>query len=140
MTDIGEASNYLGVEIHRQDNGIFVNQRGYIMQLLERFGLQHCNPTQLPSDPKVPLQKHMGTKVTDQTTYCSLVGSLLYLTNTRPNICHAVSCVSKYMEAPEEAHFQVAKKILRYLKRTADHAILMTSDGDLLYQTFVDAD
>ena len=104
MTDLGEANNYLGAEIHRNENGIFIRQRAYIQKLLQKFDLFDCNPTNIPMDPKVQLQKNTGSGKTDTMTYRSLVGSLLYLANTRPDICYAVSCVSKYMDDPKIDH------------------------------------
>jgi hypothetical protein len=114
MTNLGLAHNYLGVEIVHQDNGIFIHQKTYIQKLLKKFGLQNCNPTNLPMDPKLQLQHYTGSSRADPLTYRSLVGSLIYLTNTRPDICFAVSCVEKYMDSPEQIYFQAAKKILQY--------------------------
>ena len=86
MIDLGEASNYLAAEIHRNENGIFIGQKAYIQKLLQKFDLFDCNPTNIPMDPKVQLQKNIGSSKTDTMTYRSLVSSLLYLANTRPYI------------------------------------------------------
>jgi hypothetical protein len=140
MTDLREATNYLGAVIHKRKDGIFINQKGYINKLLHKFGLQQCNSTKLPMDPHVQLQKNMGIGRTDPLLYRSLVGSLIYLSNTRPDICYAVSCVTQYMDQPELAHFQVAKKILRYLSGTLDYGIFMPFNSTNLYHTYTDAD
>jgi hypothetical protein len=90
MSDLGEASSYLGVEIQRQSSGIFVSQQGYIQKLLTKFNMQRCNSTNVPIDPKIQLKQDMGTEKADSATYRSLVGSLLYLAHTRPDISYAV--------------------------------------------------
>ena len=82
MMDLGEAQQYLGVEISRHSSGIFLNQKGYISKLLEKFNLKSCNPTRLLIDPKLQLSKDMGTPKTDPEEYRSLVGSLIYLSHT----------------------------------------------------------
>ena len=140
MTDLGEATNYLGVEIHKQQNGIFIGQRGYIHKLLQKFDLQDCNPSVVPFDPKVLLQKHMGTARADTMAYRSFVGSLLYLSHTRPDISYAVSCVSRYMDQPEVEHFKAAKKILRYLSGTMDYGTFFLDNNNTEYHTYADAD
>jgi len=76
MIDLGHATNYLGDEIHRQSDGIFVCQNSYIKKLLEKFNMQDYNPMQLSIDPNAQLQKLMGTELIDPTIYKSLVGSL----------------------------------------------------------------
>ena len=91
-------------------------------------------------DPKVQLQKNTGSDKANTMTYRSLVGSLLYLANTQPDICYAVSCVSKYMEDPEIDHLQAAKKILRYLSGTLDYGIFMPIVTNNLFHTYADAD
>ena len=97
MTDLGEAQNYLGVEIHRQPSGIFLSQRGYITKRLDKFHLLGCNPTKLPIDSKLQLNRCMGTSKADPVQYRSLVGSLIYLSHTQPDISYAVSSVARYM-------------------------------------------
>ena len=141
MTDLGEAQQYLGVEISRHPNGIFLNQEGYISKLLKKFNLRTCNPTKLPIDPKLQLSRNMGTSKTDPKEYRSLVGSLIYLSHTRPNISYAIGSVARYMQDPEVAHFQAAKKILRYLSRTVAYGLLLDSrSNNYTLSSYTDAD
>jgi len=123
MTDIATTTNYLGTEIENHNSGLFIHQCSYILQLFKHFGMKDCNSAKLPMDTKQQLCKDIGISPTDQHTYRSLVGSLLYATNTRPNISYVVSCVSHYMDQPQQAHYQAAKHILRYLKGTMNYAI-----------------
>jgi hypothetical protein len=140
MSDLGTAQNYLGVEIEYHPSGIFLHQRSYIRKLLEKFKLQNCNSAKLPMDPKTQLQKNMGSPSVDPQLYRSLVGSLIYLTNTRSDICYAVSCVSRYMDQPEEIHLAAAKRILRYLSGTSNYGLFLLADSNNTLATFADAD
>ena len=108
MTDLGEASTYLSAKIMRGPHGIFISQKAYIRKLLKKFNMLECNSLFLPADPKVQLSKHMETATTNLETYRSIVGSLIYLMNTRPDISFAVGNVSRYMENSEIAHLQAA--------------------------------
>jgi hypothetical protein len=95
----------------------------YINRLLDRFRMTNCNMSSLPMDPAVILTRETGTLATDPHEYRALVGSLIYLTNTRPDVCFAVSNVSRYMDKPQVAHLQAAKLILKYLKGTIDFGL-----------------
>ena len=141
MTDLGEAQQYLRVEISRHSSEIFLSQKGYISKLLEKFNLQSCNPTRLPIDPKLQLSRDMETPKTDPKEYRSLVGSLIYLSHTRSDISYAASSVAQYMQSLETTHFQAAKKILRYLCGTANHGILLdSSSNDYTFHSYAEAD
>ena len=140
MTDLGEASSYLGIEIHRKPKGIFINQTGYINKLLQKFNVIECNPTSLPIDPKTYLKRNTGTRRVDPAAYRSIVGNLLYLAHTRPDKTYAVSCISRYMQEPEETHLQAAKKILRYLKGTASHGLLFSKTNSGTLHSYSDSD
>jgi hypothetical protein len=124
MSDLGEARQYLGAEFEYYPSGICVHQRTYIRKFLKKFQMESCKPSQFPMDPGCHLSKTMGTKKVDPQFYCSLVGSLIYITNTRLDVCFVVSSVSRFIETPEEIHLQAAKQILRYLKGTMDFAFV----------------
>ena len=133
MTDLGKAHQYLGVEIS--------SQGGYIQKLLKKFNLKSYNPTRLPIDPKLQLSRDMGTSKTNPEEYRSLVGSLIYLSHTRPDISYAVGSVARYMQSPETAHFQAAKKILHYLSDTTNYGLLLvSSNDDCIFRSYTDAD
>jgi hypothetical protein len=109
MNDLGEARQYLGAKFEYYPSGIFIHQRTYIRKLLKKFQMESCKPTKLPMDPGCHLSKKMGTKLVDPHFYRSLVGSLIYVMNTRPNVCFVVSSISRYMDKHEEAHLQAAR-------------------------------
>jgi len=81
----------------------------------------------------------MGTELVDPTTYKSIIGSLRYLTNTRPDINYAIRCMSRFMEQPKLAHLQVAKRILQYFKGSHNYGFFLPSKSTRDYYTYVDA-
>jgi hypothetical protein len=76
----------------------------------------------------------------DATMYRQMIGSLMYLTNTRPNICFAVNTLSQYMVEPRHVHLVVARHVMRYLRGTVDYGIRYVSDREISLQGYVDAD
>ena len=90
-------------------------------------------------DPKTKLQRHMGSLSVDPQLYRSLVSSLIYLINTRSDICYAISCVSRYMDQPEEIHLAAAKGILQYISGTSNIGLFLLTDSNSILAIFVDA-
>lgn len=93
-----------------------------------------------PIAPGVKLSKKGGGAAVDATHYKQLIGSLMYLIVTRPDLTFAVGLASRYMENPNEAHFQVVKKILRYVKSTMEIGIMYKQGRDGEFQAFTDSD
>ncbi|KAM1447548.1 hypothetical protein ACFXTO_006639 [Malus domestica] len=118
MTDLGKMSYFLGIEVLQKTNGIFISQRKYAQEVLERFNMDQCNPVHNPVVPGFKLAKDEDGVRIDSTLYKQMVGSLMQLTATRPDLMFIVSLISKYMERPTEIHLQAAKRVLRYLKGT----------------------
>ena len=119
MIDIGLMSYYLGIEENQEDKGLLITQEGYAKKVLKKFKMDDSNLVGKPMECRIKLSKHEKGNKVDPTLYKSLVGSLRYLTCTRPNILYAVGVVNRYMENPT-THLKVAKRILRYLKGTID--------------------
>ena len=102
--------------------------------------MQDCKPLATPMAMNEKLSKDDGQNKVDATVYRSLVGSLIYLTNSRPDIVHAVSIVSRFMSNPRKAHFAAAKRILRYVKGTKDFGILYKTNRDFNLICYTDSD
>ncbi|XP_028057598.1 uncharacterized protein LOC114261525 [Camellia sinensis] len=123
MTDIGLMAHFLGIEVAQRKDGIFISQSGYAGEILKRYGMKNHNPMNTHVDSGVELKK--GTKAgdVDPTYFKSLVGSLCYLTCTRPDIRYGVRLISRYIETTDQSHLYAAKRILRYIKGTFDDGL-----------------
>lgn len=102
--------------------------------------MKDCKPFVTPMAPNEKLSKYDGKEKVDASIYRSLVGSLIYLTHTRPDIVHAVSIVSRFMSEPSKAHLTAAKRILRYVKGTKSYGILYKTEDDYKLTGYTDSD
>ncbi|GKV29955.1 hypothetical protein SLEP1_g38828 [Rubroshorea leprosula] len=109
-------------------------------EVLDRFQMKNCNSVATPVDKGVKLVKDPGGKSVDSKLYKQIVGSLMYLIATRPDIMHGVSLISRYMEHPKELHLQTAKRILRYLCETADFGLFYKKGDQTDLVGFTDSD
>eukprot|EP00253_Pinus_taeda_P031426 PITA_31426 len=112
MTDMGFLRYFLGIEVDQNEKGIFISHARYVNQVLSRFNMQECKAAITPTVMGLKLSREDSSKDFDPSLYKSIVGSLMYLTATRPDIMYAVSLISRFMEKPKEAHWQAAKRIL----------------------------
>lgn len=137
MTDMGFLRYFLGIEVDQNEKGIFISQARYVDQVLSRFSMEECKAANTPTVMGLKLSKEDSSKDFDPSLYKSIVGSLMYLTATRPDIMYAVSLISRFMERPKEAHWQAAKRILRYVKGTKRFGILynVSEHSDLVGYT-----
>ena len=123
MKDLGLMSYFLGLEVHQTQDEIFVCQSKYARDMLRRFKMDNCTPVATPTAHGEHLCKEDGEQKVDKKQYRSIVGSLMFLTNTRPDLQFSVSLVARYMSDPSAVHLKVAKRILRYVKGTIDFGI-----------------
>lgn len=140
MSDLGRMRYFLGIEVLQRDDGIYICQRKYAMEVLRRFGMEESNSVLNPIVPGFRICKDKeGVKV-DATFFKQVVGSLMYLTATRPDLMFVVSLISRYMEQPTELHLQTAKRVLRYLKGTIDFGIFYKKGGSADLVGYADSD
>lgn len=142
MSDLGLLSYYLGMEVKQGENSITICQKSYSTKILEQCNMTSCNHTDTPMEQRVKLSTAQKGTEYDETRYRSVVGSLRYLVNTRPDLAFAVGLVSRFMEAPGKEHWTAVKKILRYVAGTlnlgvnfkkgaaADYTLLGYTDSD----------
>ncbi|XP_074556441.1 uncharacterized protein LOC141812295 [Curcuma longa] len=140
IKDLGVLKYFLGMEFARSKEGIFVNQRKYILDLLGETGLLGCKMVETPIEANLKLQAAKAEEVKDRELYQRLVGKLIYLSHTRPDIAFAVSMVSQFMHSPGEKHFEAVYRILRYLKGTPGRGLLFKKHGHLQIEVYTDAD
>jgi hypothetical protein len=118
MSDLGLLSYYLGLEVTQGAQGITLRQSAYATKVLEKAGLAGCNASATPMEPKLKLLKEGTTPSVDVTEYRSLIGSLRYLCNSRPDLAYPVGYLSRFMEAPRQEHLAAVKRVLRYVAGT----------------------
>jgi len=140
ITDLGKIRFFLGIEVLQQVNGIYICQRNYAMEVLKRFGMEESNTMMNPIGPDFKAGKIREGNGIDETYYKQIVGSLMYITATRPNIMFVVSFISRFMARLTELHLQAAKSVLRYLKGTVDYGIFYKKNENKQLVTFTDSD
>ena len=118
MSDLGLLSYYLGIEVKQDDGGITLCQSSYAAKILEAAGMKNCNSCDIPMECRLKLCKLKDGEAIDPTGYRSIIGSLRYIVNTRPDLAYSVGVVSRHMDAPGRDHWTAVKHILRYLKGT----------------------
>ncbi|XP_050134771.1 uncharacterized mitochondrial protein AtMg00810-like [Malus sylvestris] len=120
-------------------NGLFLNQRKYILDLLKEVNMRDAKPTITHLDSKLKPSLE-GTPLTDIRHYQRLVGKLIYLTITRPDITYSVSVISQVMHSPTIEHLNLVKRILRYLKGSMGRGIIMKKNENTQLMGYCDAD
>jgi len=102
MSDLGLLQYYLGIEVRQGAGGISLSQGAYAIKLLEKSGMDGCNPSQVPMEARLKLTKKSTSPLVDATAYRCIIGSLRYLVNTRPELAFAVGYVNRFLEEPWE--------------------------------------
>ncbi|XXG45960.1 hypothetical protein AAC387_Pa02g0911 [Persea americana] len=121
MKDLGPLHYFLGLEVHQSTKGIVLNQHKYTVDLIALAGLTASTPVDTPVELNVKLSREEGDLLSNPTAYRQLVGSLIYLTITRPDISYMVNLMSQFMTAPRYLHLAVVRRIIQYLIRTPTH-------------------
>jgi hypothetical protein len=139
VKDLGQLKYFLGIEIARSRKGIVLSQRKYALDLLSETGMLGCRVASTPIEQNHKMCAEGGDPVCKEQ-YQRLVGRLIYLCHTRPDITHAVSVVSRYMHDPREQHMEAVRRILRYIKRSPGKGLWFRSSGHLRIEGYCDAD
>ena len=140
MTDLGELHHFLGIEVHQGNAGIFISQEKYAKDILRKFKMENANSVSIPCVAGLKLSKDGEGKLVNSTVFRSLVGNLMYLTATRPDIMFAVSLISRFMEKPYSNHWEAAKRILRYVKGTMNYGVFYQANLPINLIGYTDSD
>ena len=140
LKDLGQLKYFLGIEVSRSKAGITMCQRKYVLDLLAETGMLDCKPTDTPIETNHKLSIHEDQVPVNREKYQKLVGKLIYLAHTRPDIAYAVSVVSRFMHAPSEDHMNAVYRILKYLKSSPGKGLFFGRNQELEVSGYTDED
>ena len=139
LKDLGEMKYFLGMEVARSSKGLSISQRKYILDLLEETGMTGCKPADTPMQSNMKFSVEENGEKADKGRYQQLVGKLIYLAHTRPDIAFAVSVVSQFMNEPKSEHMDAVNYILRYLKKTPGLGLMFKKNESRSVEIYTDA-
>ncbi|XP_040370262.1 uncharacterized protein LOC112183342 isoform X3 [Rosa chinensis] len=140
MSMCGELNYFLGLQVRQLKTGMFLCQTKYAENLVKKFGLEYAKAVTNPMSTSVKLTEDLTGKSVDQTLYRSMIGSLLYLTASRPDISYSVGVCARFQANPKESHLEAVKRIIRYVSGTATCGVYFTFDSNIEIAGYSDAD
>ena len=140
MTDLGLMTYFLGMEVKQSQNEVFICQKKYAKEILKKFQMEECKATSTPMNQKEKLSKNDGADKVDEGYFRSMIGCLMYLTTTKPDILFAISLLSRFMHGANELHLRAAKRILRYVKGTVSYGVKFEKCQSFKLYGFSDSD
>nr|GEZ82388.1 uncharacterized mitochondrial protein AtMg00810-like [Tanacetum cinerariifolium] len=140
MSMMGKMTFFLGLQVNQSPCGIFINQSNYVLEILEKYGMESCDLVGTPMKIKDKLDLDQNGTPVDATKYRSMIGALMYLTSSRPDIVHATCLCARYQAKPIEKHLKEVKRIFRYLRGTLNTGLWYTNDSGFELTGFLDVD
>nr|GEW93321.1 retrovirus-related Pol polyprotein from transposon TNT 1-94 [Tanacetum cinerariifolium] len=137
---MGKLSFFLGLQILQTPKVIFLNQAKYAIESLKKYKMESCDIMDTPMVEKYKLDEDTQGKAVDPTHYRSMVGTLMYLTSSRPDWVYVVCMCARYQARPTEKHLHAVKRIFQYLRGTVNRGLWYSKDSAIALTTFVDAD
>ncbi|XP_039851237.1 uncharacterized mitochondrial protein AtMg00810-like [Panicum virgatum] len=140
MKDLGPVHFFLGIQVRRTATSFFLSQAQYADEVLERAGMTSCTPASTPVDVKGKVSSNTDTPVSDPTLYRSIVGALQYLTLTCPDLTYAMQQAFLHMHDPNDGHWTLVKRILRYVRGTSAKGLQLRRSTSPTLVAYSDAD
>ncbi|XP_019198264.1 PREDICTED: uncharacterized protein LOC109192121 [Ipomoea nil] len=140
IKDLGNINYFLGIEEVTTASGLNLSQRKYVLEILKESGFLEAKPAQTPATTGLQLTHSEGSLLEKPEIYRRLIGKLLYLTNTRPDISHIVQQLSQFVDKPTSTHLTAAHRVLRYLKGSPGKGIFYHSNSQFKLYGFSDSD
>ncbi|GJX20966.1 retrovirus-related pol polyprotein from transposon TNT 1-94 [Tanacetum coccineum] len=116
MSMMGEMTFFLGLQVNQSPCGIFINQSNYVLEILKKYRMETSDPVGTPMEIKDKLDLDQNGTLVDVTKYCSMIGALMYLMSSRPDIVYATCLCARYQAKPTKKHLKEVKRIFRYLR------------------------
>ncbi|GKC32477.1 retrovirus-related pol polyprotein from transposon TNT 1-94 [Tanacetum coccineum] len=140
MSMMGQMSFFLGLQVSQSPGGIFINQAKYALETLKKYGMDLSDPVDTPMVDRLKLDEDLMGIPVDQTRFRGMVGSLMYLTASRPDLVFAVCMCARYQAKPTKKHLEAIKRIFRYLKGTINMGLWYPKDNAMSLTAYADAD
>nr|GEZ79697.1 retrovirus-related Pol polyprotein from transposon TNT 1-94 [Tanacetum cinerariifolium] len=140
MSMMGKTSFFLGLQISQSPRGIFINQSKYALESLKKYGFESCDPLDTPMLEKSKLDVDKERKAVDSSHYRGMIGTLLYLTASRPDLQFAICMCARYQARPTEKNLHAVKRNFRYLRGTVNRGLWYPKDSFIALTAFADAD
>ena len=140
MSLVGELTYFLGLQVKQMEDSIFLSQSKYAKNIVKKFGMENASHKRTPAPTHLKLSKDEAGTSVDQSLYRSMIGSLLYLTASRPDITYAVGVCARYQANPKISHLTQVKRILKYVNGTSDYGIMYCHCSDSMLVGYCDAD
>ncbi|GKD51358.1 retrovirus-related pol polyprotein from transposon TNT 1-94, partial [Tanacetum coccineum] len=140
MSVMGQMSFFLGLQVSQNPRGIFINQSKFAVEIFKKFEMDSCDPIDTPMVDRLKLDEDpLGVPV-DQTRFRSMVGSLMYLTASKPDLVFAVCMCARYQASPTKKHLEALKRVFRYLKGTINWGLWYPKDTAMALTAYANAD
>ncbi|KAK6138758.1 hypothetical protein DH2020_027495 [Rehmannia glutinosa] len=140
MSMMGELTFFLGLQVKQMKDGTFISQTKYTRDLMKKFGMKEKSSVKIPMNTSIKMGMDADGKDIYQTRYRALIGSLLYLTTSRPDIIIPVGVCARFQSAPKETNMTAAKRILRYLKGCQEVGLWYPKEGGFKLIGYSDSD
>ncbi|GJY38246.1 putative ribonuclease H-like domain-containing protein [Tanacetum coccineum] len=140
MSSMGELTFFLGLQVTQKDDGIFISQDKYVDEILKKFGFSTVKTTSTPMETSKPLLKDAEAEDVDVHLYRSMIGSLMYLTASRPDIMFVVCACARFQVTPKVSHLHAVKRIFRYLKGQPKLGLWYPKDSPFDLEAYTDSD
>ena len=139
MSDLGPLSYFLGIEVTSTSRGFYLSQHKYLQDLIVRSGLTDTQTAATPMELNLQLRLNDGTPLPDPSRYRHIIGSLVYLTITRPDIAHPVHILSQFVSAPTSVHYAHLLRVLRYLRGTTSQWLFYAKSSPVQLHAYSDS-
>ncbi|WVZ17300.1 hypothetical protein V8G54_010282 [Vigna mungo] len=140
IKNLGELKYFLGSEVARSKKGIHLCQRKYALDIFEETGMEGCKPSSTPFLRDTSPPYRLDNYLDDPRPSRRLIGKLLYLTNTRPDLCFRIDLLSQFMQSPNNHHYHAVQHVLRYIKSTPTEGLFFATDSPMHLKAFSDSD